>query len=164
MMGDHFACIKIIGRANFNSSIDFKKLESELRKQDCKFFLLDLSECLLMDSTFLGTLAGLGLSMNPGEKDPADSPVELLNPSARITELLENLGILHLFRLTRGSPALPGCAETRTHTPANATREETTRACLDAHRTLMEINPDNVSRFKDLTQLLAEDLKKLEAT
>jgi anti-anti-sigma regulatory factor len=162
MVGDRFACIKIIGRANFNSSIDFKNLVSELCQHDCKFFVLDLSECLLMDSTFLGTLAGLGLRMNPGEKDPASSPVELLNPSTRITELLENLGILYLFRVTQGLAALPSCSEIGAHTLANPTREDTVHACLEAHRTLMEINPDNVSRFREVAQFLAEDLNKLK--
>ena len=33
--------------------------------------------------------------------------------------------------------------------PANPDREEVTRTCLEAHQTLMQINPENVSRFKD---------------
>ncbi len=35
------------------------------------------------------------------------------------------------------------------------------RACLEAHQTLMDINPENVTRFKDVTKFLAEDLEKL---
>jgi len=36
-----------------------------------------------------------------------------------------------------------------------------TRACLEAHETLMAINPENVARFKDVAMFLAEDLAKL---
>jgi hypothetical protein len=44
----------------------------------------------------------------------------------------------------------------------NPSREEVTRTCLEARKTLMAANPDNVDRFKEVTRFLAEDLKKLE--
>ena len=162
LAGDRFACVKIIGRANFNSSVDFKTLLAELQQKQYTFFVLDLSECVLMDSTFLGVLAGFGLKLNAAQKDAPDSAIELFNPNPRITELLENLGVLHLFRLAQDAKTLPQCVEVQPHTPANPSREEVTRACLEAHRTLMELNPANVARFKDVTQFLAENLKKLK--
>src|SRR5262245_5888313 len=98
LVGEKFACIKIRGRADFSSSIDFKTLINELRQKEYTYFVLDLTECTLMDSTFLGVLAGLGLKMSAAlSKDQCSPPIELLNPNARITELLENLGVLHLF-------------------------------------------------------------------
>ena len=36
------------------------------------------------------------------------------------------------------------------------------RTCLDAHQTLMEINPANIPKFKDVAQFLADDLKNLK--
>src|ERR1700688_3150971 len=86
------ACIKIVGRANFTSSIDFKTLINELMQKQFTCFVLDLSECLLMDSTFLGVLAGFGLKMKVHQNgDPSEQSIELLNPNPRISELLENL-------------------------------------------------------------------------
>jgi anti-anti-sigma regulatory factor len=164
LAGQAFACVKIIGRANFSSSIDFKTLVEELREKGCAFFVLDLSECVLMDSTFLGVLAGLGLKMGGGPKDGNGAAIELLNPNVRITELLENLGVLHLFRLTQGPLRTPEGIEPREHCPLPADKEDVKRACLEAHRTLMEIHPDNVPKFKDLAQFLAEDLKKLKGS
>jgi anti-anti-sigma regulatory factor len=161
LVGERFACIKIAGRANFTSSIDFKTLINELRQKGFSYFVLDLSECLLMDSTFLGVLAGFGLKMSPASQEPCVQPIELLNANQRIVELLENLGVLHLFKLTQGGAALSGKAEPIAQAPTTPNKEEVTRACLEAHRTLMEINPANAARFKDLTQFLAEDLKKL---
>jgi anti-sigma B factor antagonist len=162
LVGKQFVCIKISGRANFTSSIDFRMLVNELCQKGYAYFVLDLSECLLMDSTFLGVLAGLGLKMNPAQKDQAASAIELLNASPRIVELLESLGVLHLFKLTQGSLAVPGQTETFACAPANPTKEEVTRACLEAHQTLMEINPNNVAKFKEVAQFMAEDLKKLK--
>jgi anti-anti-sigma regulatory factor len=162
LVGEQFACIKINGRANFSSSIDFKTLVNELGQKGYSYFVLDLSECALMDSTFLGVLAGFGLKMSALQKDHCAQGIELLNPNARITELLENLGVLHLFKIAHGSLSLPEQTETRTLTPAAPSKEEVTRACLEAHQTLMEINPQNASKFKEVTAFLAEDVKKLK--
>lgn len=163
LVGKKFACVKIAGRANFNSSIDFRTLLNELRQQGYNYFVLDLADCLLMDSTFLGVLAGFGLKMSAAESDREGRVIELFNPNARIAELLENLGVLHLFKVAQSPLTLPQCTDAPTPAPAEPTREEMTRACLEAHQTLMAMNPENASRFKDVAQFLAEDLKKLKA-
>src|ERR1700733_7096727 len=90
------ACVKILGRANFTSSIDFKTLLNELIEKGFTCFVVDLSECVLMDSTFLGVIAGFGLRMKDGEAGKWS--IELLNPNVRIADLLQNLGVLHLFQ------------------------------------------------------------------
>ncbi len=162
LVGEQFACVRIEGRANFASSIDFRKLLNELRQRGYSYFVLDLSDCVLMDSTFLGVLAGFGLKMNPAQQSQDGAAIELLNPNARVLELLENLGVLHLFRVSQGPVAnvQPGPAcEVPAATP---TKEEVTRACLEAHQTLMQINPENISRFKEVTAFLAEDLQRLK--
>jgi len=164
LVGEKFACVRIIGRANFTSSIDFRSLINELCQKGYHYFILDLSECVLMDSTFLGVLSGFGLKMNGTKPGQEHGAMELSNPNARVTELLENLGVLHLFRISQGPLTLPESAEVRACAPANPTREEVTSACLEAHRTLMQINPENVARFKEVTQFMAEDLKKLKST
>ena len=161
LAGKQFACIKIAGRANFNASINFKTVLTELRQKGISCFVIELSECLLMDSTFLGVLAGFGLEMSqPPDRSPPHL-VELRNPNARVTELLENLGVLHLFNISRGPLDTPGTMETSSPEPAHPSRAEVTRACLEAHQTLMAINPENIARFKEVTKFLAEDLQKL---
>ena len=164
MTGEKFACVRIIGRANFNSSIDFKTLVSDLRQKGCTYFVLDLSECALMDSTFLGELAGFGLKMLPSSGESDGRAIELVGANPRIAELLENLGVIHLFKLTEGPLSLPNRGEAHPCESVTTSREEVTRACLEAHQTLMAISPDNVIRFKDVTQFLAENLRKLKSS
>ena len=158
--GEHSACIRIIGRANFTSSLDFKTLVTELQQRGCHCLGLDLSECVLMDSTFLGVLAGFGLKLRAGNGDQGKHGIELLNPNARITELLDTLGVLHLFTLTQGPVTLPEQTDLRPHPPASPSQEEVTLTCLEAHQTLMDLSPANAARFKDVAQFLAEGLKK----
>jgi anti-anti-sigma factor len=158
---ERFAFVKIAGRANFTSSVEFKTLLDELRQRGYEHFVLDLSQCVLMDSTFLGVLAGFGLKLCGVQKQPGCSGLELLNPNSRISELLDTLGIIHLFNIKNGSVLTPSGAPTDLPASPAASQEQITRACLEAHEALMKINPDNVCRFKDVAQFLAEDLKKL---
>ncbi len=159
-VGEKLACIRIIGRANFTSSVDFKTLVNQLRDRGCNCFVLDLSECVLMDSTFLGVLAGFGLKLRSGNGDPERRGIELLNPNPRILELLDTLGVLHLFTVVQGPLAPPEQAESLAHTPGSPTKAEVARTCAEAHETLMALSPENAARFKDVAQFLAEGLKK----
>ena len=161
LVGKNFACVKINGRANFACSPDFKTLLAELQGKNYKHFIIDLTECVLMDSTFLGVLAGFGLKMNP-KGEATGRGIELVNASPRVAELLENLGALHLFQVANGKLTLPDDVKTCIPESINPTHEQITRTSLEAHQTLMAINPENVARFKDVAQFLAEDLKSIE--
>src|SRR6185312_4389242 len=161
LVGKNFACVKIAGRANFTFSPDFKTLLTELNQKGYNHFVVDLSECVLMDSTFLGVLAGFGMRSNPGGT-LGQCDIELANPSQRVAELLENLGVLHLFKVTNGPLQLPDDVQAQTPAFVNPTHEEITRTSLEAHQTLMAAHPDNVARFKDVAQFLAEDLKNIQ--
>src|ERR1017187_9217260 len=161
LVGKDFACVKISGRANFSFSPDFKVLLAGLAQKGYGHFIIDLSECVLMDSTFLGVLAGFGLKMNQAGASNQRG-IELFNSNARITELLENLGALHLFKIITGALQLPDDVKTCTPEPIHPTHEQITRTRFSSNQTLMAVNPDNVARFKDVTRFLAEDLKTLE--
>ena len=163
-VGDDAVCVRISGRASFTCSVDFKALINGLWQQGATRFVLDLTECLLMDSTFLGVLAGLGLKFSAADNGHRPAVIELLNPNQRISDLLENLGVAHLFKVLKCDRSV-----TETMTPAPPTfstptpdKKDITRLCLEAHETLMDLHPGNVSKFKDVARFLAEDLKRAE--
>ncbi|HWD93444.1 MAG TPA: STAS domain-containing protein [Verrucomicrobiae bacterium] len=162
-IGERSALVQIAGRANFTSSVDFKSLLDQLLQRGYTCFVLDLTECVLMDSTFLGVLAGFGLKLNSPQTDKIERTIQLFNPNGRISELLENLGVLHLFHVTEGPVKTPDGAPVNDVQTTHPSREEVTRTCLEAHKTLMDINPENVGRFKDVTAFLADDLKKMKS-
>ena len=163
LVKDDLVCIRIAGRASFQSSVDFKTLINSLWQKGHRRFVLNLVDCQLMDSTFLGVLAGLGLKFSQETNGDSPATIELLNPCSRVADLLENLGIAHLFKVIEG-PA-PGPNGVDAVSPSgSADRKETTRTCLEAHKILMELNPANVAKFKDVTRFLEEDLKKMEGS
>lgn len=162
-VGKQSAWLRISGRANFHSSLDFKTLFNELQRRGFTRFVVDLTECSLMDSTFLGVLTGFGLAASETNGRADAQRIELLNPNPRISELLENLGVLHLFSICRGPAASPGEIESPDLSSREPTQEELTRTCLEAHQTLMDVNPENAARFKEVARFLSEDLKKLQS-
>lgn len=156
------AIIRIPGRANFTSSVDFKALVNELRQRGFDHFVLDLTECVTMDSTFLGVLAGLALRNADGKEITSEGHklvLDLLNPNERIADLLDNLGVVHLFNVVNReiSPSTPFETVELDH-PA-PTKKELSKNCLEAHETLMKVNPENIAKFKEVTRFLAEDLR-----
>jgi len=157
---DQEVCIKINGRGDFNLSLDLRKLIDELRQRGYRRFIFELCDCSMMDSTFLGILSGEGLK-SCAANQPQGAALELMHPSARIAEVLENLGVAHLFKITQCPDSLPVKYEPLSQTE-DKSKVEVTRNCLEAHQTLMDLNRANVNRFKDVAEFLAQDLKRLE--
>lgn len=157
------AFIKVAGRASFTSSGDFKHVVGELRDRGFDHFVLDLGECVTMDSTFLGVLAGVALRHADNKPQPAAQnglTLDLLNPNQRVADLLENLGVVHLFKILHQANPCTALFEPVTPNRPAPTQEELSKTCLEAHNRLMEINPANIPKFKDVAAFLAEDLKK----
>src|SRR5437762_13875410 len=98
------ALVKISGRASFNCSVDFKTLVYELRDRGYRQFVLDVTECPIMDSTFLGVLAGFG--HKHADSDGQKTSITSLNPNQRTLDLLQNLAVPHLMCALPGSNPL----------------------------------------------------------
>jgi anti-anti-sigma factor len=156
---DRTVCVQVSGRADFTCTVDLKKLITELWERGYSHFILDLCGCRMMDSTFLGVLAGISLLLSNGAGQA--QPLELLNASPRIAETLENLGVAHLFKIGGSAAPVSDKFEPLSQgAPASAV--ELARTCLKAHQTLIALNPANAQKFKDVAQFLAEDLQRLE--
>jgi anti-anti-sigma factor len=156
---DRTVCVQVSGRADFTCTVDLKKLITELWERGYSHFVFDLCGCRMMDSTFMGVLAGISLQLSDGPGQP--KPLELLNANARITETLDNLGVAHLFQIC-GSAAPASDKFEPLSQGERASPVELARTCLEAHQTLIALNPENAQRFKDVAQFMAEDLHRLE--
>ena len=158
---DDTVCIKLDGRANFASSVDFKRLVNELKEGGKRKFVVDLSACQIMDSTFLGMLAGLGTRLSSEDLAPADRPIELLNPTERVADLIDNLGVSNLFNIVH-CDSLKDVAYAEADAGEQPTKLDLSRNCLEAHEILMDLNADNVAKFKDVAKFFAEEVKRAE--
>jgi anti-sigma B factor antagonist len=159
---DGTAWVKVSGRATFVCSADFRSFVYQLRDRGCRRYVLDLTDCIIMDSTFLGMLAGFGLKLSDGTNDGGS--IRLLNPNPRIIDLLDNLGVVNLFDLHSGVSPLPIEEGEVKELMSQASHAELSKTSLEAHETLMALNPENMAKFKDVARFLKEDLKKKEGT
>jgi anti-anti-sigma factor len=158
--------IKVVGRGSFQNSGCLKAFYQQLLKEGVRRFVVDLDACTYLDSTFLGILLGLGLKL----KEIGAGLLHILNASPRNLELLRNLGLDRLISIetTSGANGARDVAksvlngvneenlkEMNCNVP---TRAEAGPTILEAHVNLMEFDPRNVPKFKDVVEFLREDL------
>jgi anti-anti-sigma regulatory factor len=165
--------VKVVGRGSFQNSGCVKAFYQQLLKDGVHRFVIDLGSCTYLDSTFLGILLGLGLKL----RESGNGRLNILNASSRNLELLKNLGLDRLIDLGGGEgpssgktgplPAsegngagLAGVKEENLEEMACPvpTRAEAAPTILEAHEALMNFDPRNVPKFKDVVEFLREDL------
>ena len=114
-------------------------------------FVVDLDACELMDSTFMGTLAGVALRL----REIGQGALRTVNVNARNSSLLENLGLDHLFAVETGRAA-DAPATLRQAEPA--AEEDTKETVLEAHEALIQADAHNAVKFKDVVDYLRQEL------
>jgi len=81
--------IRVTGRGSFKVSATLKQFIAEIcAQQPVAFVVMDLSDCIGMDSTFMGVLAGLS-----GRLKQTGKILELINLSEKNEQLLATLGV-----------------------------------------------------------------------
>jgi anti-anti-sigma factor len=148
--------VKVVGRGSFQNSGCLKAFYLQLLKEGVNRFVVDLENCTYLDSTFLGILLGLGLKL----KDAGNGLLHILNANPRNLELLKNLGLDRLIQIDNSRANLNGVAEKQLEEmPCPVpTRSEAAPTILEAHENLMEFDPRNIPKFKDVVEFLREDL------
>jgi anti-anti-sigma regulatory factor len=165
--------VKVVGRGSFQNSGCLKAFYQQLLKEGVTRFVVDLDACTYLDSTFLGILLGLGLKL----REAGNGLLHILNANPRNLELLKNLGLDRLINIEgNGADGLRGGVRGggKSQDPGNLngvkeehleeipcpvpTRAEAAPTILEAHQNLMEFDPRNVPKFKDVVEFLREDL------
>ncbi len=153
------ACIKIRGKANCPSSVPFRNLVRELLDSHCTLLALELSECAIMDSTFLGGLAETAMNIAASKRC---EPVKLMNPNERVYCSIENLGVMQYFSVINGPQAcIPdGATEQHSHELSEPSRLEMSENSLAAHKFLSQLSGANAEKFKDVIKFLEDYIEK----
>ena len=156
---DHVACVRVIGQAKFRAATDFKNLLLQLQQDGCTDIILDLTQCPLMDSTFLGVMTVMARKCETAKKEGKPCSLKLYHPSERILEALANFEILGTFTVIKDPPETGAFQRVE---DSNTTRLEITRTCHEAHKALMDTCEHNARRFKDATEFFEKNLREEE--
>ena len=160
------ALIRVSGRGSFKTGSSLKEFAVSASLQGTRCFVFDMEDCVSMDSTFMGVIAGLALRM----KRDAAGEVVMMNLSAKTMSLLETLGLDRLIR-TFASGEVPDelrglLADVTTlsgFSPEQGDGKLTLETMLAAHEDLVEADPANLPKFQNVIDYLSQDLRELES-
>ncbi|MBV9390474.1 MAG: STAS domain-containing protein, partial [Verrucomicrobia bacterium] len=156
--------IKLEGKGSFKNSPSLKEFFREMLGRQFRNFVVDLENCPVMDSTFMGTLAGFALRL----REVDSGSLFVRNVNKRNSDLLKNLGLDNLFKIeSKAAGEIPGGLVEASHlaphsplaTRALLDRSEHAECMIEAHEALVDADPENLARFKDVLEYLKQDLR-----
>jgi anti-sigma B factor antagonist len=148
---DRIVWVRVDGNGSSTNSTALKDFAKEMIHRGAREFIVDLCNCPMMDSTFMGTLAGISLWL----RELGEGCLSLVNLNNRNAESLCSLGLNHLFNVRVSAIKKDGQALT---TPLKEDSTARAQAILEAHEALIKMAPGNLPKFKDVIQYLKEEL------
>jgi len=154
--------IRVEGRGSFKVSPPMKQfIHQVLEKHSADRIVIDMDDCTGMDSTFMGVVAGLACLI----KSKPEFKFKLINLSDKNKKLLVTLGV---DRVVDYSMAADGtderceiCGEGEKLEADFTNKLDTAKTTLEAHETLVDINPENYNKFKSVLEFLEDDVRSL---
>jgi anti-anti-sigma regulatory factor len=145
--------VRVEGKGSFLNSTGLKEFAKEMINRGFREFAVDLKGCPVMDSTFMGTLAGIALRL----RELGQGTLRVTNLNERNHDLLANLGLDQLFSIEARDGASPNTAQVplAAAAPDKVTQAQT---MLEAHEACVEANEANAAKFKDVLEYLKQDL------
>lgn len=163
---DGFSWIRCEGKGSFLNSPAVKAFGDERISAGESLIVVDLGACTGMDSTFMGTLAGMASRISA----LGEGVLQIAEPSERNRRSLEDLGLDFLMEID--PPAAiwrVQVAEIRNlikapQPPGPLGRVERAHHILEAHQMLTGVNDKNAREFSTVidtlkTELSADDAK-----
>jgi len=155
-------CIRVQGKGSFQNSTGIKTFATAMILRGHRDFVVDLADCPVMDSTFMGTLTGVALRL----RELGQGGVHVINLNERNSDLLAGLGldqILSMDNGRNGDEAFEGdgvCRpDARDALPMEPTNQHSTaETMIAAHQALVDADPENFGKFKDVIDYLKQDL------
>jgi anti-sigma B factor antagonist len=150
---DNDAYVRVHGRATFKVGPALKQFGTLAIDQGCSRIIVEMKECVGMDSTFMGILAGLSTVIKK-----SNGAIVMRGLSEKNHFLLKMLGLVHLVTIEEQTPE--AVSMTGRALPVSDDKRQMTQAMITAHEALIDAAPDNIVKFKDVLAYLKEDLKR----
>ena len=160
---DQTAVLRIEGRGSFKISPPMKQfIHQVINTQSAERILIDMTDCLGMDSTFMGVIAGLSCLI----KSKPNISFKLINMSEKNQKLLITLGVDRVVDYSMSTTeeeaqTTQHAQETQSLEADFADKLNAAKTTLEAHKTLVDINPDNYNKFKSVLEFLQSDVHNL---
>ena len=150
---DGYQWVRVKGKGSFLTSPQLKGFAEERIEGGQKRFVIDLEACPAMDSTFMGTLAGLAIRLAKVK----GGQLELADVSERNRQSLEDLGLDVLIKIDPAEATWrgkKGGIRSRLEPLKGDGEESDAMHVLEAHRKLCVANAKNVEKFSTVLDVL----------
>ncbi len=150
--------VRINGKATYMNCSPINDFFERILMEGHNHFEIDFANCLGMDSTFLGVLAGV--ASKTMRNDP-QGDVVFANLSPQNKQLIRGLGLHHLPTVKIEDNIDYGCSDESSAVEINGIhvdKEANHEMILEAHERLMELNRANERRFQDVVKYLRRDV------
>src|SRR5438132_4535974 len=148
---DRIVWVRMGGNGSSSNSTALRDFSKEMIHRGAREFILDLCNCPVMDSTFMGTLAAISLWL----RELGEGGLSVLNLNERNTESLLSLGLYQLLNVRVSTIREDGQALL---IPLKEDCTARAQTMLEAHEALIKTASENLPKFKDLIQYLNEEL------
>jgi len=155
---DNSSWIRCEGKGSFCNSPQMKQWAENQVAKGIHTIVIDLEECTGMDSTFMGTMAGIAMRL---AKLP-DGVLQVTGASDKSRSSLEDLGLSMLLEIE------PADADWQQNISSirqslqicqDHTNVDNTQHVLDAHKTLCEADDSNDEKFSTVLDVLEAELE-----
>ena len=150
-VSDRTVWVRVEGKGTFLNSTGLMHFSKEMTNRGYRHFVIDLKKCPVMDSTFMGVLTAISKRL----RELGSGELCVANLNERNGDLLANLGLNRFFTMGLPSAAVPEHHALPAGQEDKLTRTET---MLEAHEAVVEANPANEAKFKDVLEYLRQDL------
>ncbi len=157
---DGFSWIRCEGKGSFLNSPAIKAFGDVRIAAGEHRLVVDLAGCTGMDSTFMGTLAGMAARLSTLE----GGVLQIAEPGVRNRRSLEDLGLDFLMEIDPPSAVWRGRVDEirkelkEPDTGGPVGQLQRTRHVLEAHQTLSDVNEKNAREFAGVVNMLESDL------
>lgn len=159
---DGFSWIRCEGKGSFLNSPAMKAFGDQRIAAGDKTLVVDLAACSGMDSTFMGTLAGMAARLSARD----GGSLQIADPGSRNHRSLEDLGLDFLMRIDPPEAAWRGHinevreALTAPEVAQSPTPLQRTKMVLEAHEELAGQNDKNAQTFSNVVTLMKKELEE----
>lgn len=155
---DRTVWVKVEGRGTFQNSAGLKEFVKQMIQRGFREFVVDLRDCEQMDSTFMGTLAGVALRL----REIGQGALRAINVNDRNAGLLSSLGLDQLFEVeaaaVAGPEETPDDSQLHEALSPRAGAEDQKKVVLEAHEALVEAEAANAVKFRDVLEYMRQEL------
>lgn len=144
--------IKVAGRATYLTCNPIHRFFEKMIDEGRYSFVIELSECTGMDSTFLGILAATAIELM--EREPKGEFI-LTNLNSKNLELVQNLGLHRVLKIEKDIHDITFTKSLFSNSAQVLDPERpNAEVILKAHESLIQVDPNNFKKFQDVITYL----------